>query len=193
MPLSDLLLNAILYFFIPLWLLAGFGDWLFHRITHISETSGLKESLLHILMISEVGIPMLAGLFLEINALVIALMILGLIAHEATVLWDLRYSIERRRILPGEQVIHSFQELIPLMVLTLLLFLHWDQFTALITFDSRADFSLEWKRDPLPPSYLVTLFIGTALLVVVPFAEELWRCYRHASGKSLALSGKNAM
>lgn len=107
MPLPDLLLSAILYFFIPLWLLARFGDWLFHRLTHISATSGIQESLLHLL---------LAGLFLEINALILGIMLLSLLVHEATVLWDLRYTSGKRRILPGEQMIHSFQELIPLML-----------------------------------------------------------------------------
>lgn len=182
MPLSDLVLNAILYFFIPLWLLAGFGDWLCHRITHISETSGIKESLLHILMLAEMGLPMLAALLLEINALVIGLMILGFLAHETTVLWDLRYTTGKRRILPGEQVIHSYQELIPLMLLTLVILLHWEQFIALVTLNGRAEFWLEWKRDPLSPGYLSVLLAGTAVLVVLPFMEELWRCYRHAAG-----------
>lgn len=179
MPLQDLILHAILYVFIPLWLLAGFGDWLFHRITRISETAGIKESLLHMLMIAEVGLPMLAGLFLEINALVLCIMIVGLIAHECTVLWDLRYAIDKRRISPGEQIVHSFQELIPFMLLTLVVFLHWDQFRALVTMNGAADFDLEWKHNPLPPAYVITLLASTGLLVILPFTEELWRCYRY--------------
>lgn len=178
MPLPDLLTGAILYFFLPLWLLAGFGDWVFHRITDISGTTGVRESLLHLLMIGEIGVPILAGLLLEINALIIAVMIAALLLHEATVLWDLRYASSRRRILPGEQIIHSFQEMIPLMVLTLVAFLHWDQFIALVTMDGAADFSLRWKSEPLSPVYLAAIFIGTGLLVVLPFLEELWRCYR---------------
>jgi hypothetical protein len=186
MQLPYLLSSSILYFFIPVWLLAGFGDWVFHRITHISETSGVKESLLHLLMIAEIGLPMLAGLFMEINALVIGIMILGFFVHEATVLWDLRYAVDKRFILPGEQITHSFQELIPLTLLTLVVFLHWDQFEALVTMNSRADFGLEWKRDPLSTGYLATLLVSAALLVVLPFMEELWRCYRHGPGRRIA-------
>ncbi|HEY0845862.1 MAG TPA: diguanylate cyclase [Noviherbaspirillum sp.] len=180
MPLPDLLVNAILYFFIPLWVLAGFGDWVFHRITHISETSGLRESLLHQLMLAELGIPMLAGLFLEINALILGCMILGFLLHEATVFLDLRYTADKRQVLPGEQLVHSFQELLPLTMLSLVVFLHWDQLVALVTMNGNADLALEWKRHPLPPAYLTALILGTGALVVLPFLEELWRCYRHA-------------
>ncbi|GAB3543071.1 hypothetical protein GCM10027343_16100 [Noviherbaspirillum agri] len=186
MPLPDLLLGAILFFFIPLWLLVGFGDWLFHRKTHISETSGAGESLLHLLMLAEVGLPMLAGLFLEINALVLALMIAGFVAHEATVLWDLRYTANKRAILPGEQVIHSYQEAIPLMLLVLVAILHWEQFMALVTFGAHAEFRVAWKNDPLPPAYLAGILVAAGVLVVLPFLEELWRCYRHQAARRIA-------
>lgn len=186
MSLPELLSGAILFFFIPLWLLAGFGDWLFHRKTHISETSGAGESLLHLLMLGEVGLPVLAGLFLEINALVLAFMVAGFLAHEATVLWDLRYTTGKRTILPGEQVMHSYQEVIPLMLLALVAILHWDQFLALVTFSAQADFRLAWKTDPLPPSYLAGIIAAAALLVVLPFLEELWRCYRQAAARRIA-------
>lgn len=180
MALQTLLEIAILYFFIPLWMLAGFGDWIFHRITHISETAGTKESALHLLMIAELGLPTLAGLFMEINALVIATMIVGYLLHEATVLWDLRYTTGKRAILPGEQIMHSYQEVIPLTLLTLVALLHWDQFHALVTMNGRADFSPAWKREPLSPYYLATVLSATSLLVVLPFIEELWRCIRRA-------------
>lgn len=180
MSLPDLLSNAILYFFIPAWLISGFGDWIFHRLTHISTTSGLKESLLHQLMLVELGVPLLAGLFLEINALVIGIMMLGFLLHEITVLLDLRYSSKKRRIPPGEQIVHSFQELIPLTILSLVIFLHWDQFMALVTLNDEAGFSLEWKHESLPSAYLATLLAASCVLVVAPFLEELWRCYRDA-------------
>ena len=129
---------------------------------------------------------MLAGLFLEINALVLALMIAGFLAHEATVLWDLRYTANKRAILPGEQVIHSYQEAIPLMLLVLVAILHWDQFMALITFSGQADFRLAWKSNPLPAAYLAGILVAAALLVVLPFIEELWRCYRQAAARRIA-------
>lgn len=186
MALDQLLLNAVLYVFIPLWLLAGFGDWLFHRKAQISKNAGVKESILHQLMLAEIGLPLVAGLFLQINALLIGIMIAGFILHEATVFWDLRYASQHREISPGEQIIHSFQELIPLTILSIVIFLHWDQFAALVTFDSSAELRLAWKRELLPASYLASLLIASVLLVVLPFAEELWRCFREETQRRVS-------
>ncbi|MEC4717546.1 diguanylate cyclase [Noviherbaspirillum sp. CPCC 100848] len=188
MTLPNLMVNSILYFFIPLWIIVGFGDWLFHRITKISETSGVKESLLHLLMLSEIGIPLLMGLFLEINALVLGIMLIGFLAHEATVLWDLRYAVDKRTILPGEQVIHSFQELLPLMMLVLLVFLHWEQFVALVSMNGQADFQLRMKENPLPPSYLAGVIAGAGLLIALPYMEEFWRCYSASDRRRVVMN-----
>lgn len=71
----------LLYFIVPLWLAAGFADWLCHRKTKIEKTTGAKETLIHLLMLGEMGVPVLAGLFLEINAAVLALMIGAFFVH----------------------------------------------------------------------------------------------------------------
>jgi hypothetical protein len=87
---------------LPVWLAAGLVDYLCHRATSIETTSGWKEPLLHLLQFGEMAIPTLAAIFLEINALIIAVMIVYLIAHEATVIWDVSYAYERREITPTE-------------------------------------------------------------------------------------------
>jgi len=178
MALPDLLLAAIFYFFIPLWLLAGFCDWLFHRATGIERTSGLPESLLHHLLLAEGGLPLLAGLLLEINALVLAFMIVCWLAHEATVYIDLRYTTGKRFISPAEQMNHSVQEMVPLAVLVLVVFLHWEQFVALATLSDDADFALRLKRDPLPAGHVAAVLGASLVLVVLPFVEETWRCWQ---------------
>lgn len=109
--------QILLYFLMPLWLAAGIADWFCHRASHIETTTGVKESLIHLLMFAEVGIALLAGLFLEINAGVILLMIVVFLLHEATALWDVSYAVTARRVSPLEQHIHSFLELIPLMAI----------------------------------------------------------------------------
>jgi hypothetical protein len=48
--------NVLLYFILPLWLAAGFADYLCHRAAHIETTSGAKESLLHLVQLAEMGI-----------------------------------------------------------------------------------------------------------------------------------------
>src|SRR3954447_12480812 len=105
---------ALLYFILPLWLAAGFADYLCHRASRIELTSGYKESLIHLLMFAEVAVPLLAAIFLEINALVIATMIAGFIAHQLTALWDITFANDKRRVRPIEQQVHSFLELLPL-------------------------------------------------------------------------------
>jgi hypothetical protein len=47
---------------------------LWHRQTKIETTSGAKESVMHLIMMAEAGIPILTGLFLEMNAGALALM-----------------------------------------------------------------------------------------------------------------------
>ena len=81
---ADLVRAYLLYFILPLWIAAGLSDYLLHRRTQIAHTSGTKESLLHLLQLTEAGLPVLMGLLLEINALVLLLMLFGLAAHQAT-------------------------------------------------------------------------------------------------------------
>ena len=128
MGTDDPLLFLLLYFILPVWLMAGFCDWLCHRASHIHTTTGQKESLIHLLMFIEMGIPLLAALFLEINALVLIVMIVLFFVHEATALWDVSYAVTARRVSPVEQHVHSFLEMVPLMALLLVISRHWGQF-----------------------------------------------------------------
>src|SRR3954469_24064015 len=114
MATAEILRGMLLYFILPLWLAAGFADYLCHRATHIETTSGWKESALHLLQFAEVGVPLLAALALEINTGVIVLMIICLVLHEATAMWDVRFASRAREIMPIEQHIHSVLEMLPL-------------------------------------------------------------------------------
>jgi hypothetical protein len=182
METDRLLALFLLCLLMPLWLAAGFADWLCHRRSGISATSGAKESLLHLLMLVEIGIPILAGLFLDINALVLAIMIVGLVTHEATAFWDTAYASTRRIIAPIEQHVHSFQEVIPPVAFAVVAMLHWEQFMALVTLSADARLVLEWKRTPLPASYLAALLTAVALFEILPFVEEFRRGYRRNGG-----------
>src|SRR5215210_3616139 len=140
----------LMYFVLPMWLLAGFADYLCHRASDIEHTSGAKESLLHLLLFAEMGVPVLAAIFLEINALIIALMIVFFLLHEATSLWDVSYAAKLRNITPVEQHVHSLLEMLPLMGLLLVIVPHWSQFLALFGLGSEpARFELVLKQDPL--------------------------------------------
>jgi hypothetical protein len=79
-----------------------------HRAASIATTSGWKDTLLHLLQLAEMAIPTLAGIFLEINALIIAIMIVCLIAHGATAICDVSYAYSTREVTPTEQHVHRF-------------------------------------------------------------------------------------
>src|SRR5919197_2224861 len=135
---TDATQNVLMYFVLPVWLAAGFADYLCHRAASIETTSGWKESLLHLLQFAEMGIPTLAAIFLEINALVILIMIACLLAHEATAIWDVSYAYRNREITPTEQHVHAFLEMLPLMGLLIVVTVHWPQFLALFGLGQQA-------------------------------------------------------
>ena len=63
------------YVAFPLWVAAGFADWICHLRTGIAQTSGLKENLLHLLMFAEISVGIAAVVLLEINAAVLMLVL----------------------------------------------------------------------------------------------------------------------
>lgn len=166
----------LLYFVLPVWLIAGFADWICHRATDIENTTGLKETWIHILMFLEMGLPLLSALFLEVNALVFSFMIVLFFCHEATALWDVSYAVTAREVKPIEQHIHSFLEMVPLMALLLVISRHWSQFQALFGFgDEPPRFELMWRADPLPTGYIIFVLSAIFLLEMLPYLEEYWR------------------
>lgn len=167
------------YLVLPLWLAAGVADWLCHRASDIAHTAGPKESLIHLLMFAEVALPLLACLFMEIDALVIAIMIASFLGHELTALWDVSYAVTRREVTPIEQHVHSFLEIMPLMALLLVALLHRSQATALFGWgEEAARFELNWKRPSLPIPYVVAVLTASLFLEILPYLEELVRGIR---------------
>jgi hypothetical protein len=171
--------NILMYFVLPLWLVAGFADYLCHRAANIEGTSGVKETLLHLLQFAEMAVPTLAAIFLEINALIILIMIVCLILHEATAIWDVSYANKTRKVVPIEQHVHSFLEMLPLMGLVLVIILHWGQFLSLFGLGSEpARSTVALKQPPLPWTYVVTILFLVLILDLLPYLEELVRGLR---------------
>lgn len=181
MGADEVLRAMLMYFIMPLWLAAGFADYLCHRAAHIEKTSGWTESILHLVQLGEMAVPVLAALFLEITSGVILLMIAFLILHEGTA--SVRYASTAREIAPVEQHVHSVLEMLPLTGLLLVIALHWTAFIALFGF-GEAKFTFTLKQQPLPATYVVTMLILTALFQIIPYLEELIRCLRNRSRQS---------
>jgi hypothetical protein len=187
MEAAEITRNVLMYFILPLWLAAGFADYLCHRAADIEHTSGFKESLLHLLQFAEMAVPLLAVMFLEVNALVILLMIVSFLLHEITALWDVTYASRTRVITPIEQHVHSFLEMLPLMGLLMVVVLHWAQFISLFGL-APASFEFRLKQQPLPLGYVLGVLTSVLLLEVLPYAEELVRGLRARKEGSLSSS-----
>jgi hypothetical protein len=176
--MTDILLqHFLMYLVVPVWLLAGLADYFCHRASHIECTSGVAESLLHLLQFAFVGVPLLAALFLEINATILLVMLVGLVLHQAAAVWDVRYANATRRVAPAEQHVHGVLEMAPAVATAIVAILHWPQLIALLGAGD-ADFALQLKRSPLPQWYLSAVMLGVALCGVLPYGEELLRTMR---------------
>lgn len=167
--------DLLVYIVLPLWVLAGFADYLCHRASGMEHATGAKESLVHWVMVAEVGLPLALAVFFRINALLLLVMIVALVAHEITGYLDLKIAMATRKVTIFEHQVHSILEVVPLTALLMIMALHWPQTQALFGFGKEsADFSLGPKQIPrwgeiVPPAIVFALF------VIVPYAEELWR------------------
>jgi hypothetical protein len=171
--------NVLMYFIVPVWIAAGAADWACHCASDIEHTAGPEETLLHLLLLAEMGLPSLAGLLLEINASVFALMLAAFLLHEATALWDVRYAVSLRNVSPIEQHVHSFLEMMPLAGFAMLVALHPGQFGALFGLGGEEpELRLQGKRDKLSGRYVVSVIAAIAAFNVLPYIEELRRGIR---------------
>ena len=176
---AEITRNFVLYFAMPLWQLMGFADYWCHRATRIERTSGLKESLLHALMLTEMAIPVTLCLYFEVTALVLLLMILIFFLHEATALWDIAYAAPRRDVWLVEQHIHSYLAVLPFMMGSFVICLNWNQFLSLFGAGAEpARFDLAWRQPQFSLWYHAAMITSLLVFLVVPYAEEAWRCLR---------------
>lgn len=174
---QDLARLLLQYAVVPLWIGSGLLDWWCHRRTGIERTSGLPENAFHWVLLAEGGVALLAAALLEVNAAVLLLGAAAFLAHELTTCLELRYTVPRREVRPFEQMVHSFMELLPLLLLALLAVMRPDQVLAPID-GAAPDFSLRPKNEPWPLSYLAAMFIAVLALNLLPLAEETLRCWR---------------
>ncbi|MEU8890434.1 diguanylate cyclase [Streptomyces sp. NPDC048442] len=169
----------LLYGVLPLWFVPAVADWMMHRRSDIEHTSGVRESAVHALMMTEAGVPVVAGLTAKVNPLVLSLMGGAAVAHGATALWDVSLATDKREVRPVEQHIHSFLEVLPLTAAAFTTCLHWDQVREALRGGGRADdWKLVPKQRPLSAGYLGAIAAGVGLCVVLPYAEEMIRCVR---------------
>lgn len=167
----------VMFGVVPPWIAAGVADWACHRRTRIGQTSGLPENAFHWVLLAEGGIAFVTPALLEITAGALLLVFAAFLLHELTTWVELRYTVPRREVRPVEQMVHSFMEVLPLVLLALLAVIGWDQVQAL--FGAGApDFGLRPKAQPWPTAWLAGAAAAVLLLNVLPMAEETVRCFR---------------
>jgi hypothetical protein len=177
--LDVLIAAGLLYVVMPTWMLAGFADFACHRAMRIEDNAGLRESLLHLLMLAELGVAILAPLLLEPTAAVLLLMLLACLAHEVTTCVDLAYAGSHRAIPWFEQWVHGLQQALPWAWLTGWALLAAPQALALVgVSEAQPDWRLQVRASPLPTAYLLAVLAGSLLLVWGPFLYECWRCLK---------------
>lgn len=170
--------DVLVYVVLPLWAVCGFLDYLCHRASHMEDATGARESAIHWLMLAEVMLPLFLAVFFRINALVLALMLLCLAAHEVTGYYDLKLAMATRKVTAFEHQVHSALEILPLAAILIVMALHWPQTLALVGAGvQHADFSLGRKQIPrwgeiIPPA---AAFI---VLAIIPYLEETLRGLR---------------
>jgi len=66
-------LRYLMYVLVPAWFVPGVADWVMHRKTRMERTSGLRESLVHALMMGEISVPVTLVLLCEVNPALLCL------------------------------------------------------------------------------------------------------------------------
>ncbi len=177
---SDLLINLLLYLFLPLWGIAGFIDWMCHRASHIESTSGLKESLMHSLMGVQIGLPILLCLLFQVNVLILLICLFFLVLHESVAHWDVAYASTKREITIWETHAHNYLATLPLFMISIIAVINWPIVLKLV--------SLDWQGQmnfvPIDHShggdnYIWYYMIFTFCVGILPYVEENIRCLKY--------------
>lgn len=170
--------NYLLFFLLPVWVLVGALDWWTHRRAGI-EHFGVYEPILHLVLMALAGLPILLGLFLEINAVVLLAIILCFLMHETVGYIDIRWASGTRGIAPFEQRLHDYLAAIPFAALGLIAILHWQDLAALVSAPAHALRAAPSFRSPPLPAAVIVGILGLVLVGnVLPYVEELARALR---------------
>ncbi|WP_407353441.1 hypothetical protein [Luteimonas sp. R10] len=148
------------------WLFAGTLDFACHRRTDLAHTSGLPESLMHLLQLGLLALAILAGLLLDIGWSVWALMAALVALHAVAGYADTRRAYGRRDLRPFEQHVHSVLDMAPPTALGLVIAATWESAPA-------TGWALAVRQPPLSPAIWTAVLVPPALLCAVPALLEL--------------------
>jgi hypothetical protein len=155
------------------WLLAGLTDFILHRRERLAQTSGVRESALHLVQVGLIGAGVLGWLYLAPSRLLLAAWSGLAVLHAIAGYLDTCVAYPRRRIGPLEQHVHSVLDMAPWIAVSWLLLAH-----------HAAPWAPVSLRQPTPPPALQWgVLLPALLLTVAPALAEFIaaaRCSRHA-------------
>jgi hypothetical protein len=176
---NELLTQFLLFVLLPLWGIAGFADWICHRLSRIEATSGIFESFIHALMGVQVGITILLCLFFEITVLILLICFFVWLLHEVIAHIDVKYAAPRRDITIWEMHAHNYLSTLPMYMLITIVVLNWGVFMQLISLDWVGQMSFKLLEQPHGGDQFVSLYLLLmTIFCVFPYMEEFIRCLR---------------
>jgi hypothetical protein len=114
------LYELVVFALYPAWLLAGGADYLCHRRTHIENTAGVTESLMHVAQYVCIALLVTVAALLHLSGLALWVASLAVIVHTLLSYIDVRYTFARRVISPFEQHMHAVLCIVPIVAVILL-------------------------------------------------------------------------
>jgi hypothetical protein len=165
------LVSLLSYVLLPLWLLAGLGDWLCHRRTGIEYSSGTREAAMHIALYLSIAVPVSAVMFVELTASLLVALTLAALAHTALSLQDNYLTQRRRRISPIEQLVHGHLDLLPWFAVAI-------AYVSYMADPNDISWRFELRAKALPGTAFVLALLAAGLAVPL---QEFWRCARVAA------------
>lgn len=172
----------LLYAGYLVWLMAGCLDFMCHRRADLPHTSGLQESLFHLIQMGLIGTMVLAWMWLSPSLALFLLMTLLVLAHAIAGYLDTVVAWRHRSITPLEQHLHSVLDTAPCIMLL-----------AVVLQQGASALAAGWGWGQRTPAFPISAWIavmGPALvLCAMPLVHELrsaWRA-RCPSGKASAI------
>ena len=148
------------------WLSAGFGDFVCHRVTDLPHTSGVPESFSHLLQLALLGVAIVIGLAFETGATVTLLLGVLVVAHAVVGYWDTRIAFRRKRVLlPIEQHIHSVLDMAPIVAFGWVVARAWSG-------DAGGDWSVALRSPAVSIQVWLAVLVPAIVLCVVPATME---------------------
>ena len=168
--------DLLMYVVLPLWLLGGVADWWCHRRSFTGAGRGRRALAFHLTLFAQVGLGGLVAMWLEINIAVLMLLLGLFLLHEVTTWMELRWQAGHRETRGGgQQMVHSFLELLPLFAWLLLLMGLQRTMGGAGAWSAPDEWQFRWKDDPLPLGYVLVAMAVFAGFNFGTLAQGAWR------------------